>query len=80
MKRSFRSTLGNCRTNPKITTYVGKYLCMQDPINVTQDVCDLCLKEKYVISRADQEYLLNKRTNIISKCRHRNKYFIKNSK
>ena len=40
--------------------------------------CDLCLTEKYVISHADQEHLLNKRTKIISKCCHRNKYLIKN--
>ena len=39
--------------------------------------CDLCLTEKYVIAHADQEHLLNKRTEIISKCRHRNKYLIK---
>ena len=39
--------------------------------------CDLCLTEKYVIARADQEHLLNKRTEIISKYRHRNKYLIK---
>ena len=38
---------------------------------------DRCLTEKYVIARADQEHLLNKRTEIISKCRHRNKYLIK---
>ena len=24
--------------NPKLTTYVGKYFCMQHPINVTHDV------------------------------------------
>ena len=39
--------------------------------------CDLCLIEKYFIVRADQEHLLNKRTEIISKCRHRNKYLMK---
>ena len=39
--------------------------------------CDLCLTEKYIIARADQEHLLNKRTEIISKCHHRNKYLIK---
>ena len=39
--------------------------------------CDLCATEKYVTARADQEHPLNKRTEIISKCRHRNKYFIK---
>ena len=42
--------------------------------------CDLCLTEKCVIASADQEHLLNKRTEIISECRHRNKYLIKNVK
>ena len=39
--------------------------------------CDLCLTEKYVIARVNQEHQLSKRTEIISKCRHRNKYLIK---
>ena len=42
--------------------------------------CDLWLTEKYVIARADQEHLLNKKTEIISKCYHRKKYLIKNVK
>ena len=42
--------------------------------------CDLCLTEKYVIARADQEHLLNKRTKTISKCCHRNEFLIKNIK
>ena len=42
--------------------------------------CDLCLTEKYVTASADQDHLLNKRTEIISKCRHRNKYLMKNVK
>ena len=40
--------------------------------------CDLCITEKYVIAREDQEHLLNKRTEFISKCRHRNKLLLKN--
>ena len=35
--------------------------------------CDLCLTEKYVIACTDQEQLLKKRTEIISKCRDSNK-------
>ena len=38
MKRSFQSTFGNGRTNPKLIKYVGMYLCTQRPINVVQDV------------------------------------------
>ena len=30
--------------------------------------CDLCLTEKYTIAQANQNNLLNKRTEIISKC------------
>ena len=40
--------------------------------------CDLCLTEKYIIARAEQKNLLNKRTELISKCRHRNKNILKN--
>ena len=39
---------------------------------------DLCLTEKYIIARTNQNNLLNKRTELISKCRHRNKYILKN--
>ena len=40
--------------------------------------CDLCLTEKIVIIQADPKTLLNKRTELISKCRHRNKFYVKN--
>ena len=40
--------------------------------------CDLCLTEKFIIARAEQKNLLNRRTELISKCRHRNKYILKN--
>ena len=40
--------------------------------------CTLCLTEKSVIIRANPRGLLNKRTELISKCRHRNKYLLCN--
>ena len=40
--------------------------------------CNLCLEEKAAIMRADPKTLLNKRTEIISKCRHRDKYCLRN--
>ena len=43
-------------------------------------LCDLCITEKYINARADQERLLNKRTEFISKCCHRNKFPLKNVK
>lgn len=42
--------------------------------------CDLCLSEKACIIRAHSKELLNKRNELISKCRHRNKYVIRNIK
>ena len=42
--------------------------------------CNLCLEEKPDIMKTDKKYLLNKRTEIFSKCRHRTKFSIKNFK
>ena len=38
--------------------------------------CDLCLSENVSIICADPDTLLNKRTELISKCRHRNKFLL----
>ena len=39
--------------------------------------CNLCLTEKLLIAKADSRTLLNKRSEIMSKCRHRNKFILK---
>ena len=36
--------------------------------------CDLCLQEKLTICLADPEKTLNRRTEIVSKCRHKRKF------
>ena len=36
--------------------------------------CQLCLAEKCAILRADPDKTLNKRSELVAKCRHRNKY------
>ena len=40
--------------------------------------CNLCLTEKLYIIKADKASNLNKRTELISKCRHENKYSLVN--
>ena len=41
--------------------------------------CNLCLTEKYhIITSTDR--LLNKRSELVSKCRHENKYYLMNVK
>ena len=43
--------------------------------------CDLCLSEKLIIINYNgKSQLLNKRNEIISKCRHQNKYLLSNYK
>ena len=41
-------------------------------------ICSLCLAEKLQIIKAKPEGLLNKRSELISKCRHKNKFLLKN--
>ena len=63
----------NCSICWRIIMYATPYKCGTRR-------CNLCLTEKYAIAHVDQEHLLNKRTEIISNCRHRNKYLMKNVK
>ena len=42
--------------------------------------CDLCLTENMIIARSDPKKLLNKQTELASKCRHRNKFLLSNIK
>jgi hypothetical protein len=42
--------------------------------------CDLCLTEKTLIASSDQKNILNSRAEIISKCRHRNKFLLSSIK
>ena len=48
------------------------------PYNNTTKRCDLCLTEKLMITKFNSNNLLNKRSELISKCRHRNKFYLKN--
>ena len=50
------------------------------PYNNSSKKCSLCLTEKLCILKADKATLLNKRSELISKCRHENKYYIMNYK
>ena len=45
----------------------------------TSKTCNLCLTEKLMlIIERDKDILLNKRSEIVSKCRHQNKFILKN--
>ena len=40
--------------------------------------CNLCVAEKLAIMRADKKTSLNKRSELVSKCRHENRYYLCN--
>ena len=42
--------------------------------------CNLCLEEKIAILKSDKERTLNKRSEILFKCRHKNKFKLRNFK
>ena len=42
--------------------------------------CNLCLTEKVMIARSNHKGLLNKRTELMKKCRHKNKHLISSIK
>ena len=47
------------------------------PYNCGTRKCDLCLCEKLMIARANLTSLLNKRDELVSKCRQMNKFTLK---
>ena len=44
------------------------------PYKCGSKTCNLCLSEKLQIFQADPNKLLNKRSELVSKCRHRSKF------
>ena len=46
------------------------------PYNPNTRRCDLCLNEKLEIALFKEPRLLNKRSELISKCRHQNKFML----
>ena len=50
------------------------------PYNNDSKCCNLCLTEKLFITKAEKSNTLNKKSELISKCRHENKYYIMNYK
>ena len=66
--------LWNIKASKEEPVLVWKILGQYQPYNVNTKRCLLCLNEKLQIAIYRGNNMLNKRTEIISKCRHRNKY------
>ena len=62
---------------PQLSWSIVKYA---QPYKSGSRNCSLCLEEKYAILNADDNALLNKRSELINKCRHKNKFKLINFK
>ena len=57
-------------------TVTWKIVCHARPYNSITKKCNLCTTEKYFIICKPEMASLNKRSELISKCRHQNKYLL----
>ena len=67
--------LKNDNKNPKV-----KYSILKQIQSFTPEIgkCFLCTAEKMEILKSDPTKILNTRSEIMSKCRHRTKYMLEN--
>ena len=68
-------TLKDSNTNYKIDWSI---LATAPAYSNKRKRCHLCLTEKLYLTKAKKPTLLNKRTELISKCRHENKFYLAN--
>ena len=54
-------------------------LSSHSPYNSSSKRCNLCLKEKFLIICRPELSTLNKRNELVSSCRHRNKALLRNN-
>ena len=65
----------------RLTLFIlWKSVCRASSYKHGNDHCNLCPAEKFAILTAVPKTTLNKRTELINKCRHRNKFKLKNPK
>ena len=67
--------LQSAQTDDQRTLYYVENSQKSRNLQRRQIVCNLCLAEKYFIIRYRGKNLLNSRTELLSKCRHRKKFF-----
>ena len=65
--------------NDKNETYTVTWSILENasPYMCGTRKCDLCITEKLLIAKAEPGTILNKRSELVAKCRHRNKFTLK---
>ena len=69
-----------CKDSGLNPTISSKIICKAKPYHHGSRQCNLCLAEKYYILTANRSTTLNKRTELVNKCRHKNKYKLEHFK
>ena len=67
----------NKEKNPKVKYSIKKKVISYRP---EIEKCNLCIEEKKQIILADKNKIINKNDEILTKCRHRNKFLLENWK
>jgi hypothetical protein len=81
------------KTKSKLSSFIWKLTEQQENYQIKWSVvkksipyragskrCNLCLWEKYHILNCDKDKFLNKRDELLNKCRHRDKFLLRNFK
>ena len=69
----------NLRDNDIEHSLSWRIITKAQPYSSTNKRCNLCLKEKLLIIRHPHLSSLNKRNELVSSCRHRNKALLRNN-
>ena len=74
---NFQNTFGKGNDDHPVIT-LRSILKRATPYTAGSARCNLCLEEKLQILKANKENLLNKKAEMVSKCRHESKFYAKN--
>ena len=75
--RTIKTSLGAQKQRPRLPNPTS-IIKEAAPYHCGARICSLCLAENLQIIKAKPEGMLNKRCELISKCRHKNKFLLKN--
>ena len=88
---SFKNT--NYAKSTELSKYVWNLKDRDQPFEIKWEIaaqaksyrpgarrCNLCLMEKLLISEGKRRHLLNKRSELVAMCRHKNKFLLKSIK
>ena len=75
-KTALSSYVWKCKNNGLNPNIVWSIKAKAYPISSGGRVCDLCLTEKLTILMANPDTMLNKRDEIMEKCKHKRKYVL----